>query len=252
MRSTVNHVENCQALDVEVKRFASVMSSLPTGHDISTCPGWTVLDLAEHLGVIHRWAEELVRRRSPSRLARETSGAMRDEVSPEWITEGGEQLVATLLAADPDDAMWAWGLDQHVRFWSRRQLHETLVHRMDLELAAQIEPTAEPAIAIDAIDEFLANLEKVSKHSPALAPLRGHGKRLAFRVHGTETLWTITFDDDGFEVSHTVSAFDAALIGSPVGLLLAILRRRAVDRGDVAVEGDRDLVDFWLAHSSFD
>jgi len=26
------------------------------------------------------------------------------------------KLVATLLAADPDDEMWAWGRDQHVRF----------------------------------------------------------------------------------------------------------------------------------------
>jgi len=138
LEGTVDHVENCHALNVEIVRFSSVMATLAPGHDVTTCPGWTVLDLAEHLGVIHRWAEELVRLRSPVRIARDAPTSLRDDVNPERITEGGDRLIATLLAANPDDEMWAWGLDQHVRFWSRRQLHETLVHRMDLELAAEL------------------------------------------------------------------------------------------------------------------
>jgi uncharacterized protein (TIGR03083 family) len=248
----VDHVENCHALDVEVVRFSNVMSTLAPGHDIATCPGWTVLDLAEHLGVIHRWAEELVRRRSPVRQARDVPASLRDDVNPDWITEGGTQLVATLLAANPDDEMWAWGLDQHVRFWSRRQLHETLVHRMDLELAARVVPSAEADIAIDAIDEYLSNIEKVGRHSPELEPLRGHGEKLAFRIRDTPTLWVVTFDEDGFNVSRTEDTFDAELVGSPVDLLLAILRRQDLGQGDIEVTGDRHLVELWLAHSAFD
>jgi len=80
------------------------------------------------------------------------------------------KLVATLLAADPMMKCGV-GRDQHVRFWSRRQLHETLVHRMDLEFAAEVIPQAEPAIAIDAIDEFLSNIEKSGNYSPELALL---------------------------------------------------------------------------------
>src|SRR5579863_4338239 len=146
----LNHVECCDALEIEVGRFASAMSSMSRDDEIPTCPGWNVVDLAEHLGLIHRWAEELVRLRSPERIRRERSVADRDTVSPEWIRDGGDRLVATLRQADPDDAMWAWGPDQHVRFWSRRQLHETLVHRTDLELAAHLDPSVEPVIAIDA------------------------------------------------------------------------------------------------------
>jgi uncharacterized protein (TIGR03083 family) len=248
----VNHVEHCHALEFEVARFSNVMSTLSPGLDIATCPGWTVLDLAEHLGVIHRWAEELVRFRSPERIPRDVPASLRDDVNPEWITEGGTQLVSTLLAANPDDEMWAWGLDQHVRFWSRRQLHETLVHRMDLELAAQVDPSADFVIAIDAIDEYLSNLEKVGKHSPEFAPLRGHGERLAFRVRDTSTLWAVTFDEDGFNVSQAEDTFDAELVGSPVDLLLAILRRRDLAQGEIEVNGDRHLVEFWLAHSDFE
>jgi len=254
LEGTVDHVENCHALNVEIVRFSSVMATLAPGHDVTTCPGWTVLDLAEHLGVIHRWAEELVRLRSPVRIARDAPTSLRDDVNPEWITEGGDRLIATLLAANPDDEMWAWGLDQHVRFWSRRQLHETLVHRMDLELAAEIEPRADSIIAIDAVDEYLSNLEKVAKHSPELSLLRGHGERLAFRVSDGESdeLWSITLSEEGFIVTRSEGNFDAELVGAPVDVLLAILRRRGLDHGNAEVRGDRRLIDFWLMHSAFD
>ncbi len=248
----MEHVAYCDALTVEVARFADVMSELPLEQDVVTCPGWRVLDLAEHLGVIHRWAEELVRRRSPVRIARESSDAVRSEVNPGWISAGGARLVATLLDANPNDEMWAWGPDQHVRFWSRRQLHETLVHRMDLELAAGIEPDANPTVATDAIDEYLANVEKVARRSPDLSKLRGHGERLAFRVREPETLWSVTLDPDGFSVSKVDGAFDAELVASPVELLLTILGRRGVATGGASVIGDAGLVDFWLSHSAFD
>jgi uncharacterized protein (TIGR03083 family) len=248
---TLDHVEYCKALEDEVVRFADAMSLLTLDDDVATCPGWTVLDLGEHLGVIHRWAEELVRLRSPERIVREPLED-RSVVSPEWIEEGGKKLVATLLAADPNDEMWAWGLDQHVRFWSRRQLHETLVHRMDLELAAHRSPQADPAIALDAIDEYLSNIEKVGKHAPELAALRGRGERLAFRDRESGTLWLLTLDEDGFSVSKDEGAFDAELVSSPVNLLLVILGRREVDSTDVALHGRRQLVDFWLENSAFD
>ena len=248
----MEHVEYCDALTVEVARFANVMSGLLLDQGVATCPGWSVRDLAEHLGVIHRWAEELVRLRSPARIARQSSDAVRDAVSPEWISAGGARLVATLLAANPDDEMWAWGVDQRVRFWSRRQLHETLVHRMDLELAAGIDPVADPDIAIDAIDEYLSNVEKVARHSPELSKLRGRGERLAFRVREPETFWSVTFDEDGFSVSKAEGAFDAELVAPPVELLLTILGRRAVTRGGMSVIGDARLVDFWLTHSAFE
>ena len=248
----MDHIANCHALELEVARFSNAMSSLSLDQDVASCPGWTVLDLAEHLGAIHRWAEELVRLRSPVRIARGSSAAQRAAVSPTWIRDGGGRLVATLLGANPDDEMWAWGVDQRVRFWSRRQLHETLVHRMDLELAAQRIPGAEDAIAIDAIDEYLSNVENVARHSPELSLLRGHGEKMAFRIRDVDTHWSITFGEDGFSVSNTEDRFDAELVGSPVDVLLVILRRQGIESGNVELIGDRQLIDHWLTHSAFD
>lgn len=247
----MDHVEDCNALALEVDRFAAVMTSIPLDLEIATCPGWNVRDLAEHLGVIHRWAEELVRTRSPERLSRHVTDEMRAAVSPEWIEDGGRQLIATLLAADPDDAMWAFGRDQHVRFWSRRQLHETMVHRMDLQLAAGIAPEAERVIVEDAIDEFLSNMETIAARVPSLGALRGNGERLGFRVPESGTHWTITFTSDGFSVSRDEASLRAELVGAPIDLLLAILQRRDVAQSDVDVVGDATLLDFWLSHSEF-
>ena len=247
----MGHVEDCNALAIEVDRFAVVMASLPLDREIASCPGWNVRDLAEHLGVIHRWAEELVRLRAPERIAREVTDELSAAVSPQWIEAGGRQLVATLLAADPDDAMWGWGRDQHVRFWSRRQLHETLVHRMDLELAAEITPAAEGEIVGDAIDEFLSNMETIATRDPSLSKLRGNGERLGFRVRDSAVRWTINFSNDGFSVSKDDASLTTELIGSPVDLLLVILGRREVEQSDADVVGDPGLLDSWLSHSEF-
>jgi hypothetical protein len=75
---------------------------------------------------------------------------------------------------------------------------------------------------------------------------------VAFRDSESGRLWSITLGEEGFSVSHHEGHFDAELVGSPVHLLLAILRRREVDQGGVSVTGDRALVDYWLAHSAFD
>jgi len=160
-------------------------------------------------------------------------------------------LASTLLAADPDDEMWGWGRDQHVRFWSRRQLHETLVHRMDLDLAAAIEPVAEREIVVDAIDEFLSNMETIATRVPSLSELRGNGERLGLRVRDTDVRWTIDFSPDGFSVAHDDAPLTTELIASPVDLLLVILGRREVEVSDAHVAGDADLLDFWLSHSEF-
>ena len=248
----MDHLECCAALEIEIARFAEVLSTTPRDAPVETCPSWNAIDLAQHLGLIHRWAEELVRRRSPERIARVTSLEDRAEVNSTWMQVGGSALVATLLESDPDDEMWAWGRDQHVRFWSRRQLHETLVHRMDLDLAANRIPRSDPTVSIDAIDEYLSNLEFVSKRSPELSSLRGNGECLRFRPDDSSAMWTVIFDGAGFRVSEDDGRVDAELVGPPLDLLLTILRRQGVDQGGVDVKGDRRLVEFWLSHSAFE
>lgn len=66
-------------------------------------------------------------------------------------------LVEELAAADPSEPAWSWSPEQTVAFTYRRQAHEALIHRIDAELAAGLEPTpVDPLLATDGVDEALA------------------------------------------------------------------------------------------------
>ena len=82
--------------------------------------------------------------------------------------------------------MWAWGADQHTRFWPRRMLHETLVHRTDaaLALGQDPHPTIDPEVAADGIDELFANLPSAAAFSPDVLDIKGSG---SFGIVGNDT-----------------------------------------------------------------
>ena len=166
----MHHDQYCDELDLEVDRFADALTTADLAARVPSCPKWNVADLTRHLGTVHRWAEHLVRTRATTRIRLADTELGEIEVSDEWLRAGGHALSATLRAADPDQSMWAWGADQHVRFWSRRQLHETLVHRFDLELAIGVTSQVDPAIAADAIDEFFSNLTCDRRRRDHVAP----------------------------------------------------------------------------------
>ena len=247
----MNHQEHCDALAVEVERFATIFESSRADAEVVACPGWAIGDVAEHLGMIHRWAEQLVLRRAAERLSFDSLGLNPGPVTPEWIRLGGSRLLDALRAADPDQAMWAWGPDHHVRFWSRRQLHETLVHRMDVEMAADLRPGAAANVAIDAIDEFLSNLALAPRIDSRVRELRGDEARIAIRELDAGTCWTVTLINDSFQIERDARPADAEISGPPVDLLLALYRRRGPGQFDVRVDGDHEVVNVWLEHSAF-
>ncbi len=253
----MEHPQYCDLLAGEVERFAQLIDTGPAVKarldvPVPSCPGWSLGDLTAHLGMVHRWAEHLVRARAPKRISSADMALGEAVPSAVWLRAGGEALVATLRAADPEVPMWAWGADQHVRFWSRRQLHETLVHRTDVELALGLTPEAEPAVAADAIDEFLVNLSGAAYFSPGVARLRGDGQRLSFRASGADREWSVTLRPEGFEIGGAAGAPDAVLTGPALGLLLVLYRRLPVGTAGLRVAGDRSLIEMWLANSALE
>ncbi len=217
-----------------------------------TCPGWSIGDLTKHLGTVHRWAERLVRVRAPQRIASGEMGLGEAQATAEWLRSGGEVLVETLRAADPEAPMWAWGADQRVRFWSRRQLHETLVHRLDVELALGRAPAAPPAVAADAIDEFLVNLSDAAYFSPGVKHLRGNGEQLSFQATDQGREWSVTLLPAGFAVGAPGGSPGATVAGPALALLLVLYRRRPLDEGRVMITGDRSLTELWWANSALE
>ncbi len=255
-----NHARHCDAAEREIERFAASVGAADPGAKVPTCPEWTIAGLAEHVGGVHRWATTLVRALSPKPVPRRDV-AMDLPGDPAayagWLREGGEALMAVLRAADPDAPVWAWGADQHVRFWSRRMLHETAVHRADAELAAGTEPEITADVATDGVDEFLVNVSRSRAASRRIDDLAGAGDGAIALVAG-EAAWRVTLGTDGFAwrrddaLTDALSAApaDVTVRAAPADLLLFAYGRRTAADPRVEVSGDTELLDRWTQASA--
>jgi uncharacterized protein (TIGR03083 family) len=145
--------------------------------------------------------------------------------------------------------MWAWGSDKHARFWPRRMLHETTVHRADAEIALGRQPSIDASIAEDGIDEFLDNLPQAAYFAPSVEQLRGDGEALRFTAEGG-TSWRITLQPDRFEWDHESGDAASTVEGTAAGLLLFAYGRRKPGADGITARGDHKLLERWIANSS--
>ena len=249
-----DHAAYCDAVAVEAGRFVEAVRGLDPEARVPTCPEWSAADLMRHTGTVHRWAGNQVAALTPKRIpSDEMDLAIPSDPSglPDWLADGGSFVVDALRAKDPDIEMWAWGADQHVRFWSRRMLHETAVHRADAEFTAGRHPHIAREVAVDGIDEFLENLPMARRWNERVGELLGKGERLTFRATDRERAWTITLEPNAFAWDHTGAPADVSVEAAASDLVLFVYGR--LDPADPArfkVEGDQGLLAFWRERSS--
>ncbi|MFN2625990.1 MAG: maleylpyruvate isomerase family mycothiol-dependent enzyme [Mycobacteriales bacterium] len=240
-----------ERLTQEGERFAQLITGAGGDAAVPTCPGWTVRDVSEHVGGLYRWAETMVRTLSPERVPASALDLTTPEDFPglpDWVRAGLTALVATVRAADPDAPMWAWGSDKHARFWGRRMLFETVVHRADVDYALGNVPRVDGQTAVDGVDEFLDNLPHAAYFAPKVTELRGAGETLELHETDSGTSWRITFGTDGFTWQHADRATaDAGIEGSAEALLLFVYGRAP---GAVKRSGDDGVVDRWVERSA--
>jgi uncharacterized protein (TIGR03083 family) len=246
----------CDGLAEEVARFAALVRLAEPALPVPTCPGWTVKGLVEHAGGVHRWATEHVRTLAQDRIPG------RDVVldPPEsfdgragWIESGLERMLAAFRAADPDAEVWGWGSDRHARFWPRRMLHETTIHRVDLAVAiaaggidAGTGAAVDAGTSIDGVDEFLDNLPHARRFAPNVERLRGGGETLLFRAADAGVSWQVRLDPDRFAWEHDEGEADATIDEPAERMALLFYGRVAPDK----VRGDEALYARWREHSS--
>ncbi|MFI6321947.1 maleylpyruvate isomerase family mycothiol-dependent enzyme [Nonomuraea sp. NPDC050556] len=234
-----------ERFDEEATRFVALITGADLTTPVPTCPGWTLADLVTHLGQVHRWAEHTVRTHATSRPSfREAAPEPPPGTDlPGWLASGIEPLKATLRAADPDAPVWAWGADQHVRFWPRRMWHETLIHRTDVEQALGLSVTIPEDAAVDGIDEFLANLPHARNIAPRLADLTTDGQTLHLHATDTDGEWLVTMPPAySWTRGHTKA--DVAVRGPVAELLLMVYGRRPPET--LTTFGDPTLLTTWL------
>lgn len=230
-------------LRADARRIAEVLDAGPLDAPVPTCPGWDLAALAGHLGGVHRWATHIVRTgERPERGAVDLESG-RDAGLGAWLLDGAETLATTLESTDPDAPVWnPFGAPEVAALWPRRQAHETMVHRLDAELAVG-SPTALPAeLASDGIDELFEVMipGNVARGAVTLPSESLHVH--CTDVHGE---WLLENDAGRLSMRREHAKGAAAVRGPAESLLLVFWRRMALDHPSVEVLGDADAAQRW-------
>lgn len=209
--------------------------------EIAACPEWTVMDLAWHIGEVHRfWGTVAAERREvpPEQWPPERPAG--DDAVLAFAEESRRLLLDALRGTDPTTPVWTWSDERNVGFIVRRMAHETAVHRVDAERAAGGDHRIDALLAADGIDEYLF------RFLPHVAPYAGPvGGSVHVHCTDTEGEWTVFPADDGEYVTVGHAKGDAAVRGSAHDLLMALWGRDGTER--LEVFGDEGVVRRFLA-----
>ncbi|WP_067132447.1 maleylpyruvate isomerase family mycothiol-dependent enzyme [Microtetraspora malaysiensis] len=247
-----SHEEYCAAIEADAARLVALVAEADPAAPVPACPGWTIAKLAKHVGITQRWAEHLVRTRASGRaMSRDVPmDRLREGDDPAaWLSAGAERLLATLRATPAGTPVWSWAGEQRAAFWSRRMLHELVVHLADAELALGREPEIDAATAIDGVDEFLGILPYAEWIAERLATLRGDGETLHLHATDADGEWMITLGPEGFTWARGHGKGTVAVRGTASDLLLLMYGRLRPDGGRFEVFGDETLLARWLENT---
>ncbi|WP_305786462.1 maleylpyruvate isomerase family mycothiol-dependent enzyme [Symbioplanes lichenis] len=223
---------------------SAAFRSAVTGADLTAavpgCPGWTVRDLATHLGNVHRfWAVAVAagpaaERPSDAALgSREPSGDLL-----EWSAESTRRLVGALRTAGPGAGCWTWweasGAPMTAGAVARHQVQEAAVHAWDAQSAAGEPEPIPAAAAVDAIPEFL----EVGLGS--LGPWPHRPARLALSATDGPA-WTVDLTPAGAEAHPAAAGEPVVTVRAAASDLLLFLFNR-IPAEAVTVTGDASVL----------
>jgi uncharacterized protein (TIGR03083 family) len=202
---------------------------------VPSCPGWTASDVLRHVGEVYEHKVLcMTLGREPDadrRIAPPESGP----ALAEWFVGQRDALVDELTRRNPSETTFTWfPPDQSVGFWGRRMAVETVVHRVDAELATGTRTSVDTELAADGVDELIRFLVHDFGDSPTVP--EGAGRTVELRCGSHR--WALTLRADGVDRVADDAAADAGMRAAPEDLLLHLWNR---DRGTVVVRtwGDR-------------
>ncbi|MBL1117930.1 maleylpyruvate isomerase family mycothiol-dependent enzyme [Streptomyces sp. 110] len=239
--------ELLEIVDREGRSLADAATEAGVDAPVPTCPGWRVRDLLSHIGQVHGWATRIVAEGLTERVRPTVEAApVADAELVSWYREVHGRLVDVLTHADPEVKCFTFlPSDAPLAFWTRRQAHETAIHRIDAESArgGDFSPFT-PEFAADGVDELLAGF-----HSLDRSRVRTDTPR-TLRVRATDqgAVWTIRLSQDAPRTErHGEGAADCELSGPARDLYLALWNRLPITA--LTTEGDEKLAELWREHS---
>ena len=222
---------------------------------VPTCPGWTMADLVRHVGEVYLH-KTLALRLGDFPGEQEWPADLEARPPLELLDRTYSELTAELTSRDPDWPAPSWYRPEPtVAFWMRRMAQETLIHRLDAELAAQaasghpVSPVAGD-LAADGVDEVLIRFlgygstvwpeQFALLRGPQLETAGGDGTML---VESGAVTWTVRPRPDRVEVTPGEGGDVQVVVGGePVPLLLWLWGRGGEE--GVWWHGDRAWADY--------
>ena len=235
------------AIERELAALVAAVAAGPLDARVPTCPGFTVDDLAKHVGEFcgfwtHVLCEGTSRLKTPFR-----DGGPEGRAG--WVSALAGYLVSELRATPADTAVWTWyAADQSAAFVARRCSHELAIHRVDAQLARGAADPVDAELAADGIDEIFLLVQEYGRNRQRGIP--GSGQTL--HLHGTDhhqAEWLITLDPDGVRVRREHAEADLALKGAVSDLEMLLYQRPTVDV--VKCFGDASALDVFYGEFTF-
>jgi uncharacterized protein (TIGR03083 family) len=208
---------------------------------IPTCPGWDVREVVRHSGSVYLHKVEWLRRGRRPQDGEWESHPSEGEDLVGWFLEAQRRLARDLVRLGRDQPADTWSPNHRtVGFWYRRMALETVVHRVDVEVAFGELSAIDLALASDGVAEvlevFLAARDYEIEDGVASGAVEVQLDDARWRVelNATETLVAgAVRADDGPAASATVS-------GNAPDLFLYLWGRKPPEA--VRREGDIELV----------
>ncbi len=167
-------MDHAQSLIAENAAFAELFRDADLSVPVPTCPEWTLGQLMRHVGRGDRWSAQIVAEQAMDAIDPRTvaGGKPPDGRDHElaWLHQGVQQLLEAVDRTGPETQVWTFLGPRPAKWWIRRRLHETAVHRADAALALGAGFYLDPAVAADGITEYL---ERVLVRADAEGPAGG-------------------------------------------------------------------------------
>jgi uncharacterized protein (TIGR03083 family) len=251
MAGTLTVDELIRVLRAEAELLAGEAAQAFVTDPVPTCPEWSVRDLVEHTGGVHRWAATVVK----GALTRDVPDTeqellFRAPADPDellaWFTRGAHELMQALEAAPADLRTFVFlkSAPPPRQFWARRQAHETTIHRVDA-LAARLgrmpsthEADVSREVAVDGLDELLVGF--VQRRSSRLRHTEPYWVCIA--PTDVDVVWTVALSDDPPVTTKGADPRATGMLsGTAAALYLGLWNRG----DDVAESGSEDALGLW-------
>ncbi|MDH6138082.1 uncharacterized protein (TIGR03083 family) [Kitasatospora sp. GP30] len=258
MQKTLEFPDLLRLLDDRATAFRAAVAAAPSlDVQVPTCPEWTLLDLAQHIGEGRRaWAATIAA--GPDATAKSAAPgapvAPRErEAQQAWLAASTQELVDALREAGPERGCWTWwGASQSPQTCgavARHQLQEIAMHTYDAQLALGAPQSLPVEVALDGVEEFLSTC--------CATPSAWPHQPTAFDFHAIEgRSWRLTVDGDGARFTRIpaagtasgtapATAAGASVHGTASELVLFMYDR--IPAASLRIDGDAGLIDLLRA-----